>query len=188
MFDPKDIKQAQIDLEKLTHLVKWSGDLLNESIDPASTYESLRLLTKVVDKLAGGHDLYDRNASFHWDAVDVQEEWLRFFMAQHDIFDVDEATSHPEWSGLDEHQLEWTFLKLNDHDRANSGVRDGMYEVFEGGFNDYEIGDEVYWKDPDNDECSKYGIVKSVTVSSDPIYTIKGHDGSEFEAFEHELK
>jgi len=48
----------------------------------------------------------------------------------------------------------------------------------------YEIGDEVYWNDPDEGICSGYG---EVTEVNGEIYSIKKHDGGEVEAFKDEL-
>jgi hypothetical protein len=49
----------------------------------------------------------------------------------------------------------------------------------------FNIGDEVYWEDPDEGICSGYGTI--IQVNGD-IYSIKKHDGGELEAFVHELK
>ncbi len=67
----------------------------------------------------------------------------------------------------------------------------------------YEIGDEVYWTDPDEGTCSAYGVVTGSLKSRftwgpnhprlpsdtrDDIYSISLNDGGgEVEAFEHEL-
>ena len=48
----------------------------------------------------------------------------------------------------------------------------------------YNIGDEVFWNDPDEGICSGYG---KVTEVNGEIYSIKKDDGGELEALEHEL-
>jgi len=49
----------------------------------------------------------------------------------------------------------------------------------------YNIGDEVFWNDPDEGICSGYG---KVTEVNGEIYSIKKDDGGELEAFENELR
>ena len=51
----------------------------------------------------------------------------------------------------------------------------------------YQVGDEVYWNDPDDGACSRYGTIKGVKFLSsggDTIYVL--NDGTE--VFEHELE
>ena len=50
-----------------------------------------------------------------------------------------------------------------------------------------EIGDEVYWNDPNREEdegCSGYAFITGINGE---IYSIKKHDGGEVEAFKDEL-
>tara|TARA_B100000959_G_scaffold276043_1_gene330222 strand:+ start:1059 stop:1256 length:198 start_codon:yes stop_codon:yes gene_type:complete len=54
-----------------------------------------------------------------------------------------------------------------------------------------EIGDEVYWKDPDEGVCSGYGTVTAIVGEKDlgaAVYRLRMNDGGEIEAFEHELR
>ena len=53
----------------------------------------------------------------------------------------------------------------------------------------YEIGDEVYWIDPDDCSCSGHGTVidKHGRGGKHRIYVLKMESGGETEAFEHEL-
>ncbi len=52
----------------------------------------------------------------------------------------------------------------------------------------FNVGDEVYWTDPDEGVCSGYGIVKDVTpFKNGEIYCLKMKDGGELDALEEEL-
>jgi|TARA_R110000765_G_scaffold332441_1_gene423138 hypothetical protein len=48
----------------------------------------------------------------------------------------------------------------------------------------YEINDEVYWTDPDENICNGYGIVMKVKGE---VYCLKMDNGEEVEAFKREL-
>ena len=51
----------------------------------------------------------------------------------------------------------------------------------------YQVGGEVYWNDPDDGACSRYGTIKEVKFLSSggsTIYVL--NDGTE--VFEHELE
>ena len=53
-----------------------------------------------------------------------------------------------------------------------------------------EIGDVVYWKDPDEGICSGYGRVTAVVGDKDlevVFYRLKMNDGGETEALRSEL-
>ena len=50
-----------------------------------------------------------------------------------------------------------------------------------------EIGDEVYWNDPNREEdegCSGFAFITGINGE---IFSIKKHDGEEVEAFKDEL-
>ncbi len=47
-------------------------------------------------------------------------------------------------------------------------------------------GDRVYWTDPDNGECSRYYVIKSITIDGE-VVTIQEPDGSYLECFSSEL-
>ena len=53
----------------------------------------------------------------------------------------------------------------------------------------FEIGDEVYWKDPDEGICSGYGTVidKHGRRGKHRVYVLKMKNGGELECFQHEL-
>ena len=58
-------------------------------------------------------------------------------------------------------------------------------------------GDEVYWNDPADGECSKYVTIQEIRVQgadepdaeigSDAVISIVGKDGCNLECFMHEL-
>jgi len=51
-------------------------------------------------------------------------------------------------------------------------------------------GDEVYWNDPDEGLCSKYIVIRHITLmdeTDDPIICITSNDGDDLECFAHEL-
>lgn len=48
-------------------------------------------------------------------------------------------------------------------------------------------GDTVHWVDPDNDECSKSGVVRSFEYLGDGFCIITWDDGSSLECFTSEL-
>jgi hypothetical protein len=50
----------------------------------------------------------------------------------------------------------------------------------------YNIGDEVYWTDPDNNICSGIYKVKEIISIDERVYLI-GNESSETEVFESEL-
>ena len=53
---------------------------------------------------------------------------------------------------------------------------------------DLRVGDQVYWTDPDNGECSGYFIIKEIwQAKSSDIFFLENEHGSELEAFRHEL-
>lgn len=48
-------------------------------------------------------------------------------------------------------------------------------------------GDEVYWNDPDNGECSRYFTIRTIRIGEDGAIKIIATDGSELECFAWEL-
>jgi hypothetical protein len=48
-------------------------------------------------------------------------------------------------------------------------------------------GDEVYWTDPDNGECSRFLTIQNITVRVDGLCVITDKHGSEMECFAEEL-
>lgn len=53
----------------------------------------------------------------------------------------------------------------------------------------FNIGDEVYWTDPDEGTCSGYGTVidKHGRRGKYRVYVLKMKNGGELECFQHEL-
>lgn len=49
---------------------------------------------------------------------------------------------------------------------------------------DLRVGDEVYWNDPDEGLCS--GIFKVLEIIGD-IFVLQNDEGTELQAFRHEL-
>jgi hypothetical protein len=52
----------------------------------------------------------------------------------------------------------------------------------------YNVGDEVYWNDPDDGACS--GIYKVIDINDDfsrYVYLLRDSKGNETQAFEFEL-
>ena len=49
----------------------------------------------------------------------------------------------------------------------------------------YRVGDEVFWTDPDEGKCSGYYHI--MKIHSDEIVFLKNDEGSEVDAFVHEL-
>ncbi len=50
-----------------------------------------------------------------------------------------------------------------------------------------DVGDEVYWTDPDEGKCSRYLIISDILVRDDNIIQILAQDGSCLECFPWEL-
>ena len=49
-------------------------------------------------------------------------------------------------------------------------------------------GDEVYWEDPDNGECSKHITIQTIVIGEvSGIISIYGKDGDYLQCFAHEL-
>ena len=49
-------------------------------------------------------------------------------------------------------------------------------------------GDEVFWTDPDEGECSRYIIIRTITIEEgSDILSIYGQDGDYLQCFAHEL-
>lgn len=49
-------------------------------------------------------------------------------------------------------------------------------------------GDEVFWEDPDEGECSRHITIQTIEVLGDDVVRIVGKDGSELECFRSELR
>ena len=48
-------------------------------------------------------------------------------------------------------------------------------------------GDEVFWNDPDEGECSRHIVIQTIEVVGGEMVRITGKDGSELECFADEL-
>jgi len=47
-------------------------------------------------------------------------------------------------------------------------------------------GDQIFWKDPDNNNCSRYYTIRNIFIKGN-IICITDIDGSYLECFAHEL-
>jgi len=72
---------------------------------------------------------------------------------------------------------------------VDEAMEESFHEVGEDWREHLKPGDEVTWNDPDDGKCS--GVYKVTSIEeagpSGPIYHLRNEEGSEVDAFEHEL-
>jgi len=138
-------------------------------------------LQGAIDLLTGySHIAIDPDKVLYWDASDLQ--------VAHHALQKAEGISPETCIPLTEEQVEDIFSDLIAHERLCNDVSHAITQAVRDHMFSFRVGDEVYWSDPDGDECSGKVIIKSIHSSNPNTYCVVriGSD-AQFEALEHEL-